>query len=233
MGAIGSIVGGIGSAIIGNKSAKKAAKRQAAATDRATEASLKGFNFLKDSELVTDAQGQGLEAQGLVSGLLGLGGDPAAAEEAFRRFQDSTGFQFRLGRGQEAITGSRAARGLLNSGGTLKALNEFGQGIGSQEFNNFLAQVQGVQNTGLNAAFNVASSGNSGGANAANATLIGARRENAIRRRGTEDVVSGLGAAFGGLSEFRGFGGGGAPLNAIPSLGPINTGNASGFPFFG
>ena len=223
---MGSIIGGIGSAIIGSKSAKSASKRQARATERATQASLTGFRFLEDNPVVNEAQDQGQQAQGLISGLLGLDGDPAAANEAFQRFQDSTGFQFRTDRGIDAITGNRATRGLLNSGGTLKALNDFGQGIGSEEFSNFLAQLGALQGSGLNAAFNTASQGTSGGAGAASAGLRGVQNINAIRRQGTEDVVSGLGSAFGGLSSifegggFGGFGGGSGGGSSAPSSSP-------------
>lgn len=67
--------------------------------------------------------------------------------EGFSGFQASPGYQFRLDQGVEAIDRAANARGLLNSGSRLKALNEFGQGVASEEFNTFanrLASLAGL-----------------------------------------------------------------------------------------
>lgn len=200
---MGSIVGGLASAVVGGVVGNKASKRQAKATRQATEASLAGFNFLKDNELVTGAQDQGQLAQGLISALLGLGGDETAANRAFDQFRDSTGFRFRTDRGLDAINTNRAVRGLLNSGGTLKALNTFGQGIASDEFSNFLSQLGAIQGTGLTSAFNVASQGATGGANAAQVGLAGAAAQNNITRQTFQDITGGLGQVEGAIAVNR------------------------------
>jgi len=250
-----SAIAGIGSALIGARSAKKQATVQAESNDKAIEASLMGFNYLKGNENVNAAQAQGLTAQGAVGNALGLtgqgpgeyqrllgigqaltglGGDEEAAQAAFQRYQNSTGYQFRLGQGMEAITGGAASRGLLNSGATLKGLNDYGQGAASAEFGNYLGQLQqqsqqqyqqsqqqmnnyqqqlanyqgylanlmGAQDTGLNAAYNVASSGGTGGANAAQVGMQGAAQINRLRQQGTDNLISGLGSAAGGLKDW-------------------------------
>lgn len=46
------------------------------------------------------------------------------------------GYQFRLQQGQKALERSAAARGTLLTGGTLKSLTDFGQGLASQEYQN-------------------------------------------------------------------------------------------------
>lgn len=46
------------------------------------------------------------------------------------------GYQFRLGQGQQSLEQSAAARGLLNTGGTLKDLIGYGQNFASQEYGN-------------------------------------------------------------------------------------------------
>lgn len=51
-------------------------------------------------------------------------------------FQKDPGYQFRMQQGQEALERSAAARGGLNSGGTLKAITEYGQNFASNEFQN-------------------------------------------------------------------------------------------------
>lgn len=46
------------------------------------------------------------------------------------------GYQFRLGQGQQSLEQSAAARGVLNTGGTLKDLIGYGQNFASQEYGN-------------------------------------------------------------------------------------------------
>lgn len=46
------------------------------------------------------------------------------------------GYQFRLEQGLGAIQNSAAAKGILNSGGTLKDLQNYGQNLASQEYGN-------------------------------------------------------------------------------------------------
>jgi len=66
-----------------------------------------------------------------------------------------------------AITGSAAARGLLNSGATLKALNQFGQEQAQQSYNQYLNNLGGFGQQGLQAALGVGAAGTAGGGNAA------------------------------------------------------------------
>ena len=231
-----SAIAGIGSALIGAKSASKQASAQAAATQASIDASLTGFRYLRDNEGVNQAQTQGAmfgqqvgqelgpdgrfqQMLGMGQSLMGMGdGSPESqqrAQQAFQNYQNSTGFQFRMGQGMNAITGNAASRGLLNSGATLQGLNDYGQGMGSQEFGNFMNQFQtqmsnqqnfigmlaSERDTGLNAAYNVASSGGSGGAGAANSIMQGAASTNAINQAGTNNIVAGLGAAAGGFTD--------------------------------
>jgi hypothetical protein len=51
-------------------------------------------------------------------------------------FQADPGYAFRLAEGEKAINRAGAARGLWDSGGTLKALTRYGQGLASDEFSN-------------------------------------------------------------------------------------------------
>ena len=51
-------------------------------------------------------------------------------------WQVDPGYQFRLNEGQKALERSAAARGGLMSGGTLKAIQGYGQEMGSQEYGN-------------------------------------------------------------------------------------------------
>lgn len=86
-----------------------------------------------------------------LSALLGLGGDPSVQQKAFETFRNNTGYQFGLDQGVNAITGSNAAKGLLNSGATAKAINQFGQDYASTKYNDYLSQLFNLSNQGLQA----------------------------------------------------------------------------------
>lgn len=116
------------------------------------KAGYQGFNWLSSNPNFQQAQSSGLQAGNAVNALLGLGGDPTAQMQAFDRFRDSSGYQFRLGEGLKAITGNNAAAGLLNSGSALKGITNYGQNMASGEFANYLMQLLGQQQQGLGAA---------------------------------------------------------------------------------
>ncbi len=93
------------------------------------------------------------------------------------------GYQFRLNQGLQGIDRSAAARGGLNSGAALKALQRYGEGLASEEYGNFanrLASLIGLGqtaatttggwgiNTGQNLAQNLANIGASRGSSYAN-----------------------------------------------------------------
>ena len=70
---------------------------------------------------------------------------------AFNTFKDSSGYQFQLNQGNNAITSSAAASGLLNSGSALKAREKYGQGLANNYFSQYLQQLGGLRDTGLQA----------------------------------------------------------------------------------
>lgn len=60
--------------------------------------------------------------------------------------QNDPGYQFRLQQGEGALQASAAARGVLNSGGTLQDVLKYGQDYASQEYSNvFNRALQGYQ----------------------------------------------------------------------------------------
>lgn len=60
--------------------------------------------------------------------------DLAGSNEKFQFSEDDPSYQFRLQQGQQALERSAAARGGLQSGGTLKALTRYAQGVASTEY---------------------------------------------------------------------------------------------------
>jgi hypothetical protein len=145
------------------------------------------------------------------------------AQNAFQQYLDSTGYQFQFDQGQRGITGSAAARGLLNSGATAKALTDYGQNMGKKYFADYLGQLGNMNNTlggtasaGQNALGQIATAGTAGGGNAANAITQGAANQGAA-------VMSGGNATANGIS-----GAAGAIGNAFSNLG-----GSKGLSFFG
>lgn len=154
---------------------------------------------------------------------MGYAGADGPQANAFKSYLDSTGYQFQFGQGQNAITGSAAARGLLNSGATAKALTKYGQNIGKQYFSDYMGQLGNMNNVlggtataGQNALGQIATAGTAGGGNAANAIIQGANNQgSAIQAGGNSmgNAIAGaggmLGNAFGNMFANTGGGGGG------------------------
>lgn len=108
----------------------------------------RAYDFLQ-STYGGQAQG-GVQAQNALGNILGLNGD-AAQGNGFQNYLNSSGYKFQLGQGQNAITSSNAAGGLLNSGSALKGLAKYGQGLASNYLQQYMAQLSGLSNSGLQA----------------------------------------------------------------------------------
>jgi hypothetical protein len=72
-----------------------------------------------------------------------------------KNWQTDPGYQFRLDQGLKSVQGSAAARGLNQSGATLKALANYGQNMASQEYGNVYnreyGRLSGLAGLGANA----------------------------------------------------------------------------------
>lgn len=128
--------------------------------------------------------------------LMGLGGDPAAARESFNNYLGSTDFGFRMRTGSDALTGSRAAGGLLGSGRTAAAVTDFGQELGSRYMDRYLDRLGQDANTGLQAgmAYGNVLTGN------ASQLASGAERFGARQAENTGAIYGGVGEAAGRLA---------------------------------
>lgn len=104
-------------------------------------------------------------------------------QSAFDNYRNSTGYQFRLNQGMNAINSGYAGAGTLQSGAAMKAINDYGQGMASQEFGNYMNALGNQQGIGFSAASAQAGVGQNyansigniamqNGANQANAALV-------------------------------------------------------------
>jgi len=100
----------------------------------------------------------GTNASNLLSGLFGGQGQDAA-NKAFDTFRNSTGYQFGMDQGSQAVTQNAATKGLLNSGSTAKALTDYGQNYANSQYQNFVNPLMQLVGSGNQAAGVIANAG--------------------------------------------------------------------------
>lgn len=92
----------------------------------------------------------GQSAQGTLANALGLGG-AAGNASALSQFQTGPGYQWQVQQGLDAVNRNAAAQGLTGSGNALTALQNTGNQLANQSWNQWLGNLSGVGATGLNA----------------------------------------------------------------------------------
>lgn len=104
------------------------------------------------------------------------------AQAGLDLFKNATGYNFRVNEGMNALNSGYAGAGTIKSGAAMKAAVDYGQGMASQEFGNYLNALGNQQGLGFSAASAQAGVGQSyanslgniymqNGANQANASL--------------------------------------------------------------
>ena len=166
--------GAIGGAAIASSGANKAADKQKKAAKKAAQAQ-------KDAL----AQQMALAKPYVEAGKNALAEyQKLAPYEDFgmKQFQADPGYNFRMAEGMKELERSASARGLLQSGGTLKGIQQYGQNLASSEYQNafgrYLTQREARMNpysylTGIGQAAAAGQSSNIGttGANLANIAM--------------------------------------------------------------
>lgn len=185
IGGVASVAGAAISAAAAHHAGDVAA--QAASANNALQSQV----YAGDKALIQPTVDRGNAAADALQGFLGLGGDPAKIQSAFNDYLNSTGYQFNLHQGLDAAEQSQAARGLLGSGATLKALDAFGTGEASRYGQQYAANLADVANRGVqgvnaltgagtNYANQVSANNNTAASASANAGLTAASGANAL-----------------------------------------------------
>jgi hypothetical protein len=144
---------------------------------------------------------------GQAANILGLNG-PDASSGALDDWYGSSGGKFLMDQGMEQILGNRAAGGLLRSGGTSKALENYRSGLASTKLNEYLGNVFNMNQQALGAGGLVTSAGQYGqgtGAHESGGGLgkaIGLAMSIFSDRRLKTDIVK-LGEEADGLGRYR------------------------------
>ena len=170
----------VGSAALGASSSRSAAKAQAGAADRAAD--LQNQQFERQIELQAPFREVGLRSLNKL--------EKAADYTPFgmQQFQADPGYGFRMSEGMKALERSAAARGGLMSGGTGKALQRFGQELGSQEYQNAFNRYQAERSARLQPLQSLAG--------------VGQTATNALGAAG-QSYASGMGEALGAGAQAR------------------------------
>ncbi len=242
----------IGSMIYGQNEAQNAASRAADAAQRAAAMQHEGLSAgIKELEAGRGRAtsylsgfdpfiqgGQGANNQLLAAlGVLG----PEAQKTYYDNFQNDPGYQATLKGGTNAVETSQAGGGLLRSGGTLKALMDYGARLQGGIFQNRLAGLAGVSSAGqsavgakagLGAGIETGTSGKIADFQKMIGDAYGGGIINASNadQRSTQNVLQLLGYGMGQVkpavtnmgndlsSYFKNFGGGGAS-GGVPTTG--------------
>lgn len=218
-GPVGASIGGsLGGAVAGSGAQNKASNQQITDWNGYETGALGRSNALM-SQTRQDFDPFYSTGTGGLSHLNALMSNPGMA------LADEPGYQFRLGQGVEAIDRSAASRGMLNSGGTAKALTRYGQGIASDEINNIFNRYNTLAGYGLDAARANATVGTSA-TNATNDALLRSTlgRSSAYQDKGQTNsaLYGGIGGAAGQLAG--GLFGNGGIFNKAAMQPPYNTG---------
>jgi ElaB/YqjD/DUF883 family membrane-anchored ribosome-binding protein len=237
---LGSIAGGIGSAIASGSaaSAEEQGAQQAQALSQqnqtaANQAQQTALSNVTQAEQPYQTLGQ-TSANGLQQ-LLGQGFTAPTLAQA----EQTPGYQFQLQQGTNAIDANAAANGTLMSGSTGEQLEQFGQGLASTNYqqaynnalNSYMANVQSLQG---GAGLGLSSTGQLGQANlqtagnTANIDLTAAQQQMqqlnnaaAARAQGILGTAAGVGEAIGGIGSAF------SPGGYLPSFGGGGGGSSS------
>jgi hypothetical protein len=183
----GSILGGV----LGGKGAKKAAKAEVALGREALALQKQMYEQGRaDLAPWREAGGQAI-GQGLA--MLQPGYDHTT----------SPGYDFRYSEGQRAVESGAAAKGMLMSGGTLKDLVRFGQGVAADDFNDQFNRTMAIASGGQQASTASAGMGQNY-ANNASGTLANIGQAKASGYAGMNQAIQGT---LGNLGSIFGMGG--------------------------
>ena len=141
-----ALVGGAASVSSGNK----AAKAQKEAADQSVAKQRRQYDQSRAD--LEPFRTTGYSALNKLSSLYGVNPNPQTGPVVpYGGFEATPGYQFRRDEGLKAIERSASARGLLASGGALKAQQRFGDNIASAEFENYANRLANLAGVGQNA----------------------------------------------------------------------------------
>lgn len=215
---------GIAAAAVGAAGSIYASSKQSSAAQQAAQTSAGATAEQVALQREIFQQQQANQAPWLAAGRGALGqltAGTAGPEAAYMKpftmadYQQDPGYQFRLQQGLQALDRSASARGGLLSGGALKGIQQYGQGLASQEYGNAYNRYQQQQanqfnrlaalsGVGQTAVGQLQQAGQQYGSNVGNLAMTGAQNQaNALLAAGQAQASSygGIGQAIGGALQ--------------------------------
>jgi hypothetical protein len=195
--ALGSVAGGLISA----SGAQSAAGTQAASYDRAAD--LQKQQFDEQKRLSEPYRQAGLTGQNRLMELLGLGGNAGAAgygqysrDFGMQDFQQDPGYAFRLSEGLKQLGSQARAQGGAGGGRTMMGIQNYAQGLASQEYGNAFNRYQTNRANQLQPLGSLMSSGQAAAVGqAAQAGQYGVNAGNLMGQAGQSIAAGQMGAA--------------------------------------
>ncbi len=200
LGAGASIYGANKAAGVQSDAANKAAALQQQAMDYQ-----KG-NYDKAAGNLNPFIQTGQGANNLLGSFYGINGsDPALGRNALEAFQKSPDYQFALKGGSDALDNSAAAKGGMIGGNQMRAQTEYGQGLATQNLQNYLKQLNSMSGQGIQAGGYLGSIGSSVGGQVGTSAL----------NIGNSGMAAGTAQASGILGDVKGFNSGVSSLTPL------------------
>jgi hypothetical protein len=206
--AAAGLAASVGGGLMSGQAAKKGAKQQAAAAREA--AALQEKRYQENVGYAKPYMTAGTNALDMYSDYLGMNGGDAQSK-AMRGYQTSPFFQQNVQNTADATSAQYAAHG-MTGGNLLDALYKNNAGMWNQEYQNYLGQLKGVTDQGLNATNSLAGTGTQSAATQGN--LIS--QAGAAQGAGTMGWGNAVGNAMNNIgiwSMMGNTGGGGAANN--------------------
>lgn len=200
-----SAVAGLGSAFLGSQAAKKAAKIQGKAADKASETTLKMYETTRGD--LQPWAGTGNAANQTIANMYGLpttanpAGGQAFNESSLAQFRNSPDYQVAMREGLRAKDLTAAARGNLLSGAQEKARTEYASDLSSMKFGQYMDNLFKISGMGQNAAAGQGAAAQNAGTAISN-NIIGAGDSSAA---GTMGSASAWGNALSGIGSNLGY----------------------------
>ncbi len=216
-------IGAIASVISGRKQAKAARNAASLAAQAGEQARIDQNRALRQIESdVRPFRQFGTQALSELGQFLGLNAgdeDPNVTSNRVAELVANTpGAKFRAREGQRAVERGAAARGLLNSGRSLRETARFSDNLASQEFDNAVRRLFGGVQVGQNAT-NTLANARAGNANALTEIGTGtAINVGNLNQQAAEASASGIVGAANSLSSFA------QDAITLNSLGAFGTG---------
>jgi hypothetical protein len=127
-----------------------------------------------------------------------------AQNAAFENFRNSTGYQFRLGEGLDAVSSAYAGIGGLQSGAAMRGINEYGQNFASNEFGNYANLLSNQQAVGAGAGSALAGVGQNFASNVIGQNNFNTQNQMAAQL-GQQNILGNMaGMVGGGLLSYGG-----------------------------